>query len=98
MPSMSTDKRGPKTFLRIPRSFIADQKIRPLWPKWSIKRYLAPLTGTHYSAKFPSKMAQTRQIGKIKTEGTAEQRGRAARTALNGSRGDKYQRILDAAI
>jgi TetR/AcrR family fatty acid metabolism transcriptional regulator len=44
-------------------------------------------------------MAQTRQIGKLKSEGTSEQRGRVARPAVNGSRGgDKYQRILDAAI
>lgn len=44
-------------------------------------------------------MAHTRQIGKLKSEGTSEQRGRAARGAVNGSRGgDKYQRILDAAI
>ena len=44
-------------------------------------------------------MAQTRQIGKIKSDPLPEQRGRAARTAQNGSRGgDKYQRILDAAI
>src|SRR5579864_6204283 len=44
-------------------------------------------------------MAQTKQIGKLKSEGKSEQRGRAARGVVDGTRGgDKYQRILDAAI
>jgi len=56
---------------------------------------------TQYSAEFPTKkMAQSRQTGKIKTGAGPEERGRtAAKPGLNGARGgDKYQRILDAAI
>lgn len=45
-------------------------------------------------------MAQSKQSGKMKTGPGLEERGRTAtRLGLNGSRGgDKYQRILDAAI
>ena len=45
-------------------------------------------------------MAQTRQAGKGKTAAASQHRGRVSpRTTSNGARaGDKYQRIIDAAI
>jgi len=71
-----------------------------LCPKWSTPNTLRPLLKSQYSAEFANKMAQTRHAGKDKTQQTREQTGRAsAQTARNGSRGgDKYQRILSAAI
>jgi TetR/AcrR family transcriptional regulator, fatty acid metabolism regulator protein len=54
---------------------------------------------TQYSAKFWDTMAQSRQADKSKSALAPESPGRKVPSRVNGSRvGDKYQRILDAAI
>src|SRR5262249_18505864 len=54
---------------------------------------------TQYSRKFWDTMAQTRQAGKSKSAELSEDRGRIGVGRVNAARvGDKYERILDAAI
>jgi len=75
----------------------ASQSIRFALDRQTAVLLLIPQK-TQYSAKFWETMAQTRQVGKSKSAQLSEDRGRTAEVKVNGSRGDKYQRILDAAI
>lgn len=61
---------------------------------------LASVTGNPVECKFVTTMAQSRHLSKAKTALSSSQPGRVSPPpAINGSRsGDKYQRILEAAI
>ncbi len=73
-------------------------RVSAVDPKGQTRVILLIAQKTQYSAEFWDTMAQSRQVGKSKSAQPAEDRGRSA-TRVNGSRpGDKYQRILDAAI
>jgi len=63
------------------------------------RSYLAYHVENPVQCKVWDTMAQSRQADKSKLVKPSDQRGRNAATTVNGSRpGDKYQRILDAAI
>jgi len=63
------------------------------------RSYLAYHVENPVQCKVWDTMAQSRQADKSKLVKPSEQRGRNAASTVNGTRpGDKYQRILDAAI